>query len=261
MARVVLSAAMRYLVLSDVHANAFALEAVLAHAKRLEWDEVMFLGDAVGYYTRPQKTLDLLSELDPAVRILGNHDALLLAMADGESPSAREDSVVREVLTRHLEEISRDGLAFLRSLRARHENEAWEAAHGALRHQWEYLTSLQAAQANVEHMKARVCLVGHSHIPKVYASVEAGGRELWRTVSFKQSRQTYRIPPKAKTFLNPGSVGQPRDGIPDAAYALFDDEAMTFEVIRVGYEVARLQREVQEFGYPEALAVRLPPGR
>lgn len=252
---------MRYLVLSDVHANAFALEAVLAHAKRLGWDEVVFLGDAVGYYTRPQKTLDLLTDVNPTVRILGNHDALLLAMADGEAPSVREDSVVREVLTRHLEEISQDGLAFLRTLRPHHEATSWEAVHGALRHQWEYVTSLQAAQANVEHMRARVCLLGHTHVPKVFASVEAGGRELWRTVSFKQSRQTYRIPPKAKAFLNPGSVGQPRDGIPDASYAVFDDAAMTFEVIRVGYEVARLQREVQEYGYPDALAVRLPAGR
>ena len=252
---------MRYLVLSDVHANATALEAVLAHANRNGWDEVAFLGDAVGYYTKPQRAVELLAELEPRVRIMGNHDALLLAMADGEQEGSREDGVVREVLARHLEDISDDGLAFLRTLQPHYDGGGWEAAHGAVRHRWEYLTSLQAAQANVGHMRERVCLVGHTHIPKVFASVEANGRELWRTVAFRGDRQLYRIPPRARAFLNPGSVGQPRDGIPDASYALFDAEAMTFEVVRVGYEVARVQRDVQEQGYPEALAVRLPAGR
>ena len=252
---------MRYLVLSDVHANATALEAVLAHANRHTWDEVAFLGDAVGYYTRPQRTLELLAELDPEVRIMGNHDALLLAMADGDAASSSEEGVVREVLARHLDEVTDDGLAFLRTLRPHHAGAGWEAAHGALRHRWEYLTSLQAAQSNLEHMAQRVCLVGHTHIPKVFAAVAAEDRELWRTVAFRQDRQLYRIPPRARAFVNPGSVGQPRDGIPDAAYAVFDAEAMTFEVVRVGYEVARVQRDVHALGYPEALAVRLPAGR
>lgn len=252
---------MRYLVLSDVHANAIALEAVLAHANRHTWDEVVFLGDAVGYYTQPQRVLDLLGELDPIVRIMGNHDALLLAMVDGTAGGAREEGMVRDVLARHMDMIDERGIAFLRSLEPHHAASGWEAAHGALRHRWEYLTSLQAAQANLEHLETRVCLVGHTHIPKVFASVEAADRELWRTVAFRQSRQMYRIPPRAKAFVNPGSVGQPRDGIPDAAYALFDAEAMTFEVIRVGYEVAKVQREVRELGYPEALSTRLPAGR
>jgi predicted phosphodiesterase len=252
---------MRYLVLSDVHANAYALEAVLAHAKKKVWDEVMFLGDAVGYYTRPQRAIDLLVELDPMVRIMGNHDALLLAMVDGATLDLREDSVVREALARNLEEITDDGIAFLRGLEPHRVNTTWEATHGALRHRWEYLTSVQAAQANLGQMEAKVCLVGHTHVPKVFASVTAAGRELWRTVAFKRDSQLYRIPPKAKAFLNPGSVGQPRDGIPAAAYALFDSEAMTFEVIRVGYEVAKLQREVRELGFPDTLAERLPAGR
>ena len=253
--------AMRYLVLSDVHANVFALEAVLRHAKKHGWDEVAFLGDAVGYYTRPQEALDLLAELDPKVKILGNHDAHLLSMADGDRKVQRENPIVREVLERHLDAVTDDGLAFLRTFDMHAEFDRWEATHGGLRHRWEYITSLQSAQGNVEHLQTRVCLVGHTHVPKVYASVEAGGRELWRTVSFDKDRQAYRIPPKARAFLNPGSVGQPRDGNPDAAYALFDAEAMTFEVVRVGYEVARAQHDVREHGYPDALAARLPVGR
>lgn len=252
---------MRYLVLSDVHANAYALEATLAHAKKQVWDDVIFLGDAVGYYTRPQRTIDLLVDLAPSVRIMGNHDALLLAMADGEALDVREDSVVREALARNLEEITADGIAFLRSLEPHHEGSGWEATHGALRHRWEYITSLQAAQANLPQMAARICLIGHTHVPKVFASVQVANRELWRTVTFKQDVQKYRIPPKARAFLNPGSVGQPRDGIPSASYAIFDANAMTFEVVRVGYEVAKLQREVQELGFPDSLAERLPVGR
>lgn len=252
---------MRYLVLSDVHANLFALEAVLAHARKQSWDEALFLGDAVGYYTRPQQTLEILADLDPKIKILGNHDETLLALADGEATDRRENALAREVLERHLEAVGDQGLAFLRTFEMHHEDETWEATHGALRHRWEYVTSLQAANGNVTHMRARLCLLGHTHVPKVYASVEAGSRELWRTVSFNKDKQTYRIPPKAKAFLNPGSVGQPRDGNPDASYAIFDDEAMTFAVFRVGYEVARMQHDVREQGYPEALAHRLPSGR
>jgi diadenosine tetraphosphatase ApaH/serine/threonine PP2A family protein phosphatase len=137
--------------------------------------------------------------------------------------------------------------------------DSWEVTHGALRSQWEYLTTLQNAQANMPLMKTDLCFVGHTHVPKVYAHIPEGDN--WRTVSFRGEHSTYRIPPKARIIFNPGSVGQPRDGIPLASYATFDEDHRVIELFRVPYDVTGMQRSVREQGYPEALAARLSVGK
>ncbi len=253
--------AMRYLVLSDVHANVRALDAVLRHADFRGYDATMFLGDAVGYYPNAGEVVARLRELDPVVRILGNHDAVLLDMADGRSSGHREDGVVTEVLGRHLKQLDGSDLAFLRTFAATASGNGWQATHGALRAPWEYLATLQSAQANLPLLEQRLCFVGHTHVPKIFASVETPAGALWRTVSFRQTRTMYRVPPRARLFVNPGSVGQPRDNIPLAAYALFDDGLGTFELFRVEFDVAAVQSDVRTAGYPEVLAARLAVGR
>lgn len=252
---------MRYLVLSDVHANVSALEAVLRNAEFRGYDDVMFLGDAVGYYPQAEEAVSLLRSLEPSVRILGNHDAVLLAMADGAPANHREDGIVTEVLSRHLARLGPESMAFLRSLTQAAEGEAWQAVHGALRAPWEYLATLQSAQANLPLLTRRVCFVGHTHVPRIYASVETPDGGLWRTIHFRQERTLYRVPPRARLFVNPGSVGQPRDSIPLAAYALYDDASATLEMFRVEFDVAAMQAEVRAAGYPEVLAARLAVGR
>lgn len=251
---------MRYLVLSDVHANLPALDAVLLHASRRGYDEVVFLGDAVGYYPHAEEVLQRLIDLDPKVRILGNHDATLLEMHGGQA-ERRDASVVSEVLERHLELLSEDSVAFLRSLVSRHVDERWEATHGALERPWDYLANVSAAQANLPLMKTQLLLVGHTHFPKVFASVSSGGQEMWRTVAFRHERGQYRVPPLARVIANPGAVGQPRDQVPLAAYALFDVEAMSLDFHRVEFDVAAVQADVRAHGYPEVLAARLALGR
>lgn len=254
---------MRTLLLSDIHANAAALRAVLEHARRFGWDRAVFLGDAVGYYTEPEEVVQTLIELDPEIGIVGNHDELLLGFADGVGENGREGKMVHDILKRHLEALSEDALAYLRSLRDRvvREEEGWEATHGALRAQFEYLTTLQSAQANAPFMKTSLCFFGHTHVPRVFASVAGPNGELWRTVPFRNERAGYRIPPRARVFFNPGSIGQPRDGLPLASYALFDDETRTVEVHRVEYDLVGVQRAVRAAGYPEALANRLAVGK
>lgn len=252
---------MRYLVLSDVHANAPALDAVVRHADFRGYDGVVFLGDAVGYYPYPDEVVSRLRALKPEVCILGNHDSVLLAMADGQHIGHREDGVVTEVLAKHLRELSPENIAFLRTFESHVAREGWEAAHGALRAPWEYLTSVAGAQANLELMSQQLCLVGHTHVPKIFASVASGNGPLWRTIQFRGERTLYRVPPHARLFVNPGSVGQPRDGVPLAAYAMFDDERRSFEMHRVEFDVAAVQRKVRASGYPEVLASRLAVGR
>lgn len=252
---------MRYLLLSDIHANLVALEAVLSHARRKRWDKVIFLGDAVGYYPQPNEVVDLLRELEPDIGIVGNHEDSLLNHAFGQAPSHREQDVVTDIILRHLAQISEANLAYLKSLDTQVVREAWQVAHGGLRTPWEYVTTLQTAQENAPYMETDLCFVGHTHVPKVFARVCAPSGDLWRAVALQGEHTVYRIPPKAQVLFNPGSVGQPRDGVPLASYVIFDEEHRVLEHFRVEYDVLRVQRLVRDHGYPETLATRLALGR
>ncbi len=250
---------MRYLLLSDIHANAAALEAVLRHAEKRRWDGVVFLGDIVGYYPQAEQAVKALKELDPAVTILGNHDAILLALARDDS--LEPQSLVEKLMARQLNEVSQESISFIATFELQAEREGWEAVHGAPRDPFEYLSGLPQAQANLPYMKKNLCFVGHTHVPLALACVSSATGQLWRSIPFQRPENLYRLPPQVKVFLNPGSVGQPRDGLPLASYAIFDEDHGVVEVFRVPFDIAKVQRLVRERGYPEALAIRLAEGR
>ena len=253
---------MRYLVFGDVHGNAPALDAVLRDAARHGYDAAIFLGDLVGYYPYPTEVVDRLRELAPQVRLAGNHDALLVALADGANAvRAKEGTLVVDVVQRHLAALDPAAIDFVRGATARAGNEIWSAAHGAFRAPFDYLTGLESAAANLEHLPTPLGLIGHTHVARAFAVVEADGAPLWRTVDFKGPRSNYTVPPRARAFLNPGSVGQPRDGDPAAAYAFFEPDQRRFTVHRVPYDVVAVQRKVHQAGYPVSLAERLERGR
>ncbi len=252
---------MRYLLLSDVHANGEAMAAMVKHARLRRWDEAVFLGDAVGYYAEPERAIEQLRELDPSVTILGNHGAMLLTLVDGGTPDHKEDGLVMEILARHAHELSEDGVTYLREFSSGHIADGWEATHGALRSQWEYLATVSNAQGNVDHLSERICFVGHTHVPVVFAAVQTPAGDMWRTAPFRKENSIYRIPPMAKIFFNPGSVGQPRDGIPLASYAIYDTASSTVEIFRVEFDLLGVQRTLRQRGYPEVLAHRLVVGK
>jgi predicted phosphodiesterase len=254
----------RYLLLSDVHGNAEALTTVLADADRRGYDATLFLGDAVGYYPEAGRVIDLLRDLEPVASLLGNHDAQLLAFADGTRgvEGMAGGDVVGPILIRQAEALDAGQLAWLRALQGRYEEDRFEAVHGALARTWQYLHGLPEAEQNLPYLQRPLCLVGHTHVPRVLAATEApDGRTLWRQLSFREQGGSYRMPPRARGFFNPGSVGQPRDGIPLASYALFDVARMKLDVIRVPYDVVAVQRAVRAADYPEPLAARLGAGR
>lgn len=253
---------MRYLVFGDVHGNAPALVAVLADAKRRGYDAAVFLGDLVGYYPYPCEALDLVRALEPVVALRGNHDELLLTLARGGDPAAtNEEAVVVEVVERHLGELDDSGRSYLEGLTDGAQRDGWAAAHGGFRRPFDYLMTLADAEEQLEHLAAPVGLVGHTHVPRAHVSVDHEGERLWRMIDFDPAHRSYRVPPRATAFLNPGSVGQPRDGSHLAAYALFDAETRHFEVHRVAYDVGSVIRRVRRAGYPERLASRLLEGR
>ena len=253
---------MRYLILSDVHANHLALEAVLRHARLKRWDKALFLGDAVGYYTHPNEVIATLRKLEPDICITGNHEALLLQhVAEGQAESYREEGIVTEIIKKHAAQITPENLDFLKTFQDRVIRDGWEVTHGGLRTPWEYLNTLQNAQENAPYMKTDLCFVGHTHVPKVFARVTSPSGDIWRTLSFRGETASYRIPPKARVIFNPGSVGQPRDGIPLASYVIFDEDHRVIELFRVEYDVLGMQRSVREHDYPERLAARLTVGK
>lgn len=255
---------MRYLVISDVHGNATALDAVLADANRRGYDATLFLGDAVGYYPDVERTVDRLRELEPVASLLGNHDAQLLAFADGSDgvEGMAGGDIVGPVLVRQAEALMGDRLDWIRSMTSHYQEDKFEAVHGALVRTWQYLHGLPEAEENLPYLGRSLCLVGHTHVPRVLAAAEgADGRTMWRQVTFREEGGVYRMPPRARGFFNPGAVGQPRDGIPLASYALFDVDRMKLQLIRLPFDVLAVQRAVREAEYPEALAARLAVGR
>ena len=251
---------MRYLILSDIHANKVALDAILKHAKTKRWKKAIFLGDAVGYYTEPEAVLNTLQALELEVCILGNHDELVLKFVDKQDPLQNQKVLVSNIAKKHSAIVSASSISFLRSFKAQTVSATWQAIHSSLKEQWGYLTSIADAQENFNLMSSRVCFVGHTHIAVIYACITAPKGEMWRAVSSKSNKLIYRIPPRGKLFVNPGSVGQPRDGNPNASYAIFDEEADVIEIHRVEYDIKKVQRMVLEQGYPKELAERLEHG-
>ena len=263
---------MRYLLLSDVHANAVALAAVLRHAEGRRWQQAIFLGDAVGYYPQPEEVVRELQNLPLGAALLGNHDALLLepngygsAHSDIHSSahsSARSNarSVVVEILERQRRELSREAHTFLETLTLRAAGPGWEAVHSTLAGNWEYIDSLERAQQEPARMTRPLLFFGHTHVPIIYLFLVHEGRKLCRSVPLTKEKTTFRLPPNVQVLFNPGSVGQPRDGLPLAAYAVYDDELGILEHYRVEFDIRAVQQLVVKADYPLPLAVRLGRG-
>jgi len=242
---------MRILILSDIHANLVALEAVLAAANS-EWERVWFLGDLVGYGPDPNECVERLRALDP-LALSGNHDWAVLDKLDMEEFNSEARHAVR--WTRRV--LTEESRLYLESLAPRRVEGRFTLAHASPRHPvWEYILDLPTALDNFDYFDTPCCLVGHSHVPSLFVLDEAAGELNYFPVGHGDAVSLTR----RRFILNPGGVGQPRDGDPRAAYALLDDEALTWEFRRVPYDVAETQRRMRELKMPRRLIERLEHG-
>jgi len=237
-------------VISDVHGNWHALEAVLEDVEREQPDELWCLGDLVGYGPRPNPCCAAV-ERRASICLAGNHDLGVLGEIDLEEFSG--DAVAAARWTRGV--LAEGSRSFLESLRPQGEREGVELFHASPRDPvWEYVLSADVARAAFELTGSPLVLVGHSHVPLaitlednvVDGGLAEGGTEL-------------PLGP-GRRLLNPGSVGQPRDGDPRAAWLLLDLERETASFRRVEYDVASTQEEIRERELPDALAQRLAHG-
>lgn len=239
---------MRIAVLSDIHANLRALDAVLEAAGPV--DQVWHLGDVVGYGPEPDAVVDRLRDIG-AVGVRGNHDAAACGGSEIEwfNPDARRAME----WTRGA--IAPSTIQWLAGLPERRSIEGCELVHGSPREPlWEYVTSVPVARANLAALEAPVGLHGHTHIPVAF--VEQDGR-VDVVGPVRGSRLELR---GRKALVNPGSVGQPRDGDPDASFLILDPAAGAMTWHRVAYDVEGVQAAMRAVGLPPSLSARLSVG-
>jgi len=241
---------MRALIISDIHANLVAFETVLEHAG--EVDAVWCLGDVVGYGPNPNECIALLKEQPNMVSIMGNHDAAAIDELELNTfnPEARRSiEWMREILEPECFE-------FLGSRPRQLVMEGVTLVHGSPRQPiYEYLLDTRAATENFEYFTTDFCFIGHTHLPVLFY-MEPG--DYLAGLTIPPIQQKTKLKPRA--IINPGSVGQPRDRDPRAAYALYDSEEITWHYRRVEYEITATQERMQKADLPERHILRLEGG-
>ncbi len=243
---------MRCLVLSDIHSNLEAFEAVLDDAGPM--DQVWCLGDVVGYGPDPNGCVELLRSL-PHLCIAGNHDWATLGKLDLNdfNPDARQANLWNR------EQLTYANLAYLEALPESRIEGQFTLIHGSPRHPiWEYIIYASTAQVNFEYFDTPYCFVGHTHTPAIFRLQDEGGAKTCEQVSLPV-RELRTLGPD-RLILNPGSVGQPRDGDPQASYLVLDTEALTIDYHRVAYPVEQTQAKMLEHDMPMRLVLRLGYG-
>lgn len=242
---------MRVAVLSDIHSNLVALEAVLTHAGSV--DAVWQLGDVVGYGPHPDEVVARLAEVG-AVGVLGNHDAA--ALGGPEIDWFNREAALAAAWTR--DTIRPETRAWLAALPETTTIEGFGLVHGSHRDPLrEYVTDTRVARDNLAELDAPVGLHGHTHVPVAWIQEPDDER-----VTLWPARDGDRLELEGRrALLNPGSVGQPRDGLPTASYAILEPETGTLTWHRVAYDIAAVQSAMHAVGLPARLADRLAMGR
>ena len=241
---------MRVAVISDIHGNLHALEAVLQAVDEQRVDVTWCLGDLVGYGPRPNRCCALTAER-AAICLAGNHD--LAVRGDIDLEEFAGDAAAAAAWTRGV--LDDDSRSYLAGLEPSARAEGVELYHGSPRDPvWEYVLSDEAAAAALELTRAPIVLVGHSHVALV---IRAEGDSLSGGLAPDGSELELG---DDRWLLNPGSVGQPRDGDPRAAWLLLDLDARSARFHRVPYPIERTRAEIRERGLPELLGARLERG-
>ena len=243
---------MRYAIIADIHANLAAFTAVLNDIERRGGaEEVWSLGDVVGYGPDPHQCIELLRQYNHAC-IAGNHDWAAIGKID--TSDFNPDAAAACHWT--AQQLSPGDVEYLSSLPLVIEKDDFTLVHGSPREPiWEYLLSTSNAKENFNYFQSQFCLVGHSHIPLVFEYNEA------EVCSFSELPADATITlGKNRLIINPGGVGQPRDGDPRASYAIYNSENRTIKHYRIPYDIETTQARMMEYRLPVHLVTRLSYG-
>lgn len=247
---------MRCLVISDIHSNFAALQAVFADVKShaASYDIVWCLGDVVGYGAEPNECIDLLRS-EPHVCLAGNHDWAVIGKLDLHTFHEQAAYVVEWTQ----QNITSQNMCYLRARPEMLPQDDYLLVHASPREPiWEYITDVNVAEENFDLMSSTFCLVGHTHVPVIFVK---DGRTGHVHVSLPSANVPIVLKHDSRYIINPGSVGQPRDGDPRAAYAILDTSTSTWTPFRVEYSIKTTQKMMKAQRFPPRLVDRLNYGR
>jgi len=247
---------MRYLVLSDIHGNLEALETCLADAVARKYDEVLVLGDVVGYGADPNAVIACVQDLKPKAMVRGNHDKIAIDLSEADDFNATARNAARWTY-QALSPANRKWLAQLPA-GPLDVDDLVEICHGSPFDEDAYIFDELDALRALRSASRPLCLFGHTHTPVTFYLT---GGILTADQPRPMDEATLKIEDDVQYLLNPGSVGQPRDGDPRAAYAIVDTDARRVELLRLVYPIEVAQAKIVAAGLPEVLARRLASGR
>ena len=242
---------MQILILSDIHANWYALEAVLAEAKG-QYDQIVCCGDLVGYNPHPAQVVDWTQKNCSSV-IRGNHDKVVAGLEDLSWFNETAQTAARWTID-HLTAAQISYLAGLSE--GPKTNEYFELVHGSPNDEDEYITNSSEAATCFPHVDVPLTFFGHTHHQGGFFS-KRGNIGTVAAVKKKQRESVVQLEVDTKYMINPGSVGQPRDGDVRAAYALYDTDRKLVTLRRTMYPIALTSSDIQKAGLPELLGARL----
>lgn len=251
---------MRTLILSDIHSNLAALEAVLAAvAQQGPYEQIICLGDIVGYGPDPNEVIDRVKALEPAATVRGNHDKACCGISNAEDFNA----VARTAVAWTREQLRPENLSYLRQLDVGPLPVGdFQVVHGSIRDEDEYVFTRQEAGENLRLAQVALTFCGHTHFQGGFALRDEKGVEGIQVRAQEGANSAeLDLEPDRKYLINPGSIGQPRDGDPRAAYAFYDDQKRLVEYWRVPYDIQATQRRMKNCQLPEPLILRLAVGR
>lgn len=245
---------MRYLIISDIHANREALDAVLRHA-RGKYDQILCCGDVVGYGADPNFATEWTrAHVQTIVR--GNHDKACAGLEDLEwfNPAARQSAlwthnVLEESNTAYLRDLAK-GPAHV---------DGFELVHGSPLDEDEYIIGVRDAAQVSPYLDTRISFFGHTHLQGGFLMHRNGVKRLPKPEPDSE-QEVVELEPDSYYLINPGSIGQPRDGDPRAGYLVYTPEENIVEFFRVPYEIGQAQEKIRQAGLPDVLADRLATG-
>lgn len=248
----------RYLILSDIHANLDALDTVLDHASG-RWDRVLVLGDLVGYGAEPNAVVDRVKALNPEAVIRGNHDKAACGIDDG----SQFNHVARMAAMWTGAQLTPENYEYLRRLPMGpvQIDALAEICHGAPFDEDHYIFDGNDAMLALQSASRPLCLYGHTHLPAVFRLVDRDPSSFEGDAPDPDRDIVISLQRGAQYLINVGSIGQPRDGDPRAGYGILDDEARQLRLFRVQYAVEKAQQKIMAAGLPASLANRLALGR
>lgn len=246
---------MRYLILSDIHSNAEALQAVLWDAAE-HYDQVVCLGDMVGYGADPNGVTEWVREHTACV-IRGNHDKAAIGLAD----LSWFNPIARQAAEWTAGQLTKENLAYLRNLPCGPlEVDGFDLVHGAPHNEDDYIVTAYEAASASRAVRRPLTFFGHTHLQGGFL-LHGQKAALIPRLRTSETRRTFALSPEAAFLINPGAVGQPRDNDPRAAYAFYDSASRTVTYARVAYDIGAAQEKILAAGLPELLANRLALGK